>query len=149
MADGDGVYLSQSPEAPKKVELFAESSSNKIVEEKKIMNENEGMMIEETLEKKEEEVKKEGIEEEEEKIELDDQSDLSYEENETNVRNMEEEKFEFLGFFMNLFFQKKKNLEKNSSLSYRKEAKMNWSLRMKWIIPLTFCAKIDLKNIRG
>ena len=93
MADGDGVYLSQSPETLKKVELFAENSSNKIVEEKKIMNENEGMMIEESLDKKEEEVKKEGIEEEEEKIEHDDQSDVSYEENETNVKNMEEEKF--------------------------------------------------------
>ena len=108
MADGDGVYLSQSPEVPKRVELFAESSSNKIVEDKKLMNENEGMMIEETLEKKEEEVKKEGIEEEE-KIEHDDQSDVSYEENETNVKNMEEEKFAFLKcFFLNLFFEKTK-----------------------------------------
>ena len=95
LGDVNGVYLSQIPENPRKVELFADSSSNKIVEATKNFNpnENEGMMIEEPVEKKEEEVKNEMIEEEEEKIEQDDQSDVSYDENEANLKNMEEEKF--------------------------------------------------------
>jgi hypothetical protein len=93
MWDINGVHLSQSPINPQRVELFAESSSNKIVEKLVHLNENEEMIIEEANQK-EEEKQNTMIEEEEEKIEEkpDNQSDLSYEENEAQLINIEEEK---------------------------------------------------------
>lgn len=87
------VVLSQNPQESHTIELFAETSTNKIVE--KLNKTKEEMIIEENTHPKEK--ANNNIEFEEEKIEEENyeegQSDLSYEENEEIAKNMGEEKF--------------------------------------------------------
>lgn len=88
----DVVLLSENSQNSQAIELFAETSTNKIVE--KLNKTKEEMIIEENISKDNNNNNK--IEVEEEKIEeenYDGQSDLSYEENEEMAKNMEEEKF--------------------------------------------------------
>lgn len=92
MEDNKDTNLFQIPLIPKNVELFAENSSNRITENlAKNINQTEEMVIEEIIHK--EEVKEEEmIEEEDDNVKIDDDSDVSYEENEFLAQNIEEEK---------------------------------------------------------
>lgn len=92
----NGVYLSQSPTNPVKVELFAEGSQNRICEGgSQLQTELGAMMIEEGEVCKGD--KEEGkTMEEEEKLDPEDDdndNDVSYDEDDAKMLNMEEEKF--------------------------------------------------------
>ncbi len=96
----NAVILSQNSTNNEKVEIFANNSTDRIID--KIVRNSEGnaenteeMAIEEEITVKKNDIIEE--EEEEKKAETqEDQSDLSYEEDELFTNNMEEEKFIFL-----------------------------------------------------